>query len=276
MTFVVKLLVLLVSPILPYLLIVHETALLFFLSFWWADHHAGWFFLLWVSIDIGLMSHGFYVRNHFRSPKGWISWCLPCSCFFHFGSLRWHNGQYVLNQLSKIMALAQATAPIKGAVTCAVCLESAQLVTFLTGNVSTGVVTWSELRCGASGESGKKVAAAPLSKTAAAAAVAKTRFAKHPLDYMLHSRFHWKRSGRRSSMWPPYSLRRNVSAAACRPCHRSFKRWARGRDVGRFRRTSCVLVIVMGIEWQSRKAYKDRTITGKIELILLENRRKRE
>ena len=112
----------------------------------------------------------------------------------------------------------------KGAVTCAVCPESAWLVAFLIGNVSTGVVTWSALRCGASGESGKKVAAAPLSKTAAAAAAAKTWFAKHPLDYMLHNRFPWKRSGRRSSMWPPYSLRRNLSAAACRPCDRSFTR----------------------------------------------------
>ena len=61
---------------------------------------------------------------------------------------------------------------IKGADTCAVCPESAWLVTFLIGNVSTGVVTWSALRCGASGESGKKVAAAPLSKIAAAAAAA--------------------------------------------------------------------------------------------------------
>ena len=110
----------------------------------------------------------------------------------------------------------------KGAVTYAVCPESAWLVTFLIGNVSTGVVTWSALPCGASGESGKKVAAAPLSKTAAAAAAAKTWFAKHPLDYMLHNRFPWKRSGRRSSMWPPYSLRRNLSAAACRPCDRSL------------------------------------------------------
>ena len=112
--------------------------------------------------------------------------------------------------------------PYKGAVTCAVCPESAWLVTFLIGNVSTGVVTWSALRCGAAGESGKKVAAAPLSKTAAAAAAAKTWFVKHPLDYMLHNRFPWKRSGRRSSMWPPYSLRRNLSAAACRPCDRSL------------------------------------------------------
>ena len=110
----------------------------------------------------------------------------------------------------------------KGAVTCAVCPESAWLVTFLIGNVSTGVVTWSALRCGASGESGKNGAAAPLSKTAAAAAAAKTWFVKQPLDYMLHNRFPWKRSGRRSSMWPPYSLRRNLSAAACRPCDRSF------------------------------------------------------
>ena len=62
-------------------------------------------------------------------------------------------------------------------------------------------------------------------KTAAAAAAAKTRFAKHPLDYMLHNRFPWKRSGRRSSMWPPYSLRRNLSAAACRPCDRSLKEY---------------------------------------------------
>ena len=114
------------------------------------------------------------------------------------------------------------TKPYKGAVTCAVCPESAWLVTFLIGNVSTGVVTWSALRCGASGESGKKVAAAPLSKTAAVAAAAKTWFAKRSLDYMLHNRFPWKRSGRRSSMWPPYSLRRNLSAAACRPCDRSL------------------------------------------------------
>ena len=112
--------------------------------------------------------------------------------------------------------------PFTGAVTCAVCPASAWLVTFLIGSVSTGVVTWSALRCGASGESGKKVAAAPLSKTAAATAAAKTWFAKHPLDYMLHNRFPWKRSGRSSSMWPPYSLRRNLSAAACRPCDRSL------------------------------------------------------
>ena len=118
--------------------------------------------------------------------------------------------------------LAATVRPSKGAVTCAVCPESARLVTFLIGNVSTGVVTWSALRCGASGESGKKVAAAPLSKTAAAAAAAETWFAKLPLDYMLHNRFPWKQSGRRSSMWPPYSLRRNLSAAACRPCDRSF------------------------------------------------------
>ena len=117
---------------------------------------------------------------------------------------------------------SKITHQLTGAVTCAVCPESAWLVTFLIGNVSTGVVTWSALRCGASGESGKKVAAAPLSKTAAAAAAAKTWFAKHPLDYMLHNRFPWKRSGRRSSMWPPYSLRRNLSAAACRPCDRSL------------------------------------------------------
>ena len=120
-------------------------------------------------------------------------------------------------------SLAFVTAS-EGAVTCAVCPESAWLVTFLIGNVSTGVVTWSALRCGASGESDKKVAAAPLSKTAAAAAAAKTWFAKQPLDYMLHNRFPWKRSGRRSSMWPPYSLRRNLSAAACRPCDRSLTR----------------------------------------------------
>ena len=113
-------------------------------------------------------------------------------------------------------------APFNGAVICAVCPESAWLVTFLIGNVSTGVVTWTALRCGASGESDKKIAAAPLSKTAAAAAVAKTWFAKQPLDYMLYNRFPWKRSGRRSSMWPPYSLRRNLSAATCRPCDRSL------------------------------------------------------
>ena len=112
---------------------------------------------------------------------------------------------------------------VKGAVTRAVCPESAWLVTFFIGNVSTGVVIWSSLRCGASDESGKKVAAAPLSKTAAAAAAAKTWFAKHQLNYMLHDRFPWKRSGRHSSICQPYSLRLNLSAAACRPCDRSLR-----------------------------------------------------
>ena len=85
---------------------------------------------------------------------------------------------------------------------------------------------WSRgVHCGAvrPANQAKKVAAAPLSKTAAAAAAAKTWFAKHPLNHMLHNRFPWKRSGRRSSMWPPYSLRRNLSAAAYRPCDRSLK-----------------------------------------------------
>ena len=127
-----------------------------------------------------------------------------------------HKCLFVPIELTAIFSIfGNLKDPLKGAVTCAVCPESAWLVTFLIGNVSTGVVTWSALRCGASGESGKKVAAAPLSKTAAAA---KTWYAKHPVDYMLHNRFPWKRSGRRSSMWPPYSLRRNLSAAACRPC----------------------------------------------------------
>ena len=53
------------------------------------------------------------------------------------------------------------------------------------GNVSTEVVTWSALRCGACVESGTKVATGPLSKTAAAT----TWFAKFPLDYMLHNTF---------------------------------------------------------------------------------------
>ena len=86
---------------------------------------------------------------------------------------------------------------------------------------------WSHgVHCGAvlPANQAKKVAAAPLSKTAAAATAAKTWFANHPLDYMLHNRFPWKLSGRRSSMWPPYYLRRNLSAAACRPRDRSFKR----------------------------------------------------
>ena len=85
---------------------------------------------------------------------------------------------------------------------------------------------WSHVvHCGAvrPANQAKNVAAALLSKTAAAAAAAKTWFAKHPLDYMLHNRFPWKRSGCRSSMWPPYSLRRNLSAAACRPCDRSLR-----------------------------------------------------
>ena len=89
--------------------------------------------------------------------------------------------------------------------------------------VSTGVVTWSALWCGACGESGKNVAAAPLSKTAAASAVAETWFAKLPLDYMLHCTFPWNRCGRRSAMGPPYSLWRNLSPAGCRPCDYSLK-----------------------------------------------------
>ena len=63
------------------------------------------------------------------------------------------------------------------------------VMTFLIGNVSTGVVTRSALRCGACGESGKNVAAAPLSKTVAMAAAAETWFAKLLFDYMLHNRF---------------------------------------------------------------------------------------
>ena len=106
----------------------------------------------------------------------------------------------------------------KCAVTCVVCPESGWLFTFLIGNVSTGVITWSELRCSGCVESGKNVAAAPLSKTATAAAADKTRFAKLPLDRMLRNRFPWKMCRRRSAMWPPYSLWRNLSTAACCPC----------------------------------------------------------
>ena len=136
--------------------------------------------------------------------------------------------------------------PNKGVVTCAVCPESAWLVTFLIGNISTGVVTLSALRCGASSESGQKVAAAPLSKTAAAAAAAKTWFVKHPVDYVLHNRFPWKRNGRRRSMWPPYSLRRNLSAAACRQCDRSLNSWVNTREGGDLRcRRAHYDVIVM-------------------------------
>ena len=82
---------------------------------------------------------------------------------------------------------------------------------------------WSHwLHCGASGESGRKVAADPLSKTAAATAVAETWLAKLLIDYMPHNTYPWKRCGRRCSVWPPYSLRRNLSAAACRPCDHSL------------------------------------------------------
>ena len=150
-----------------------------------------------------------------------------CGCNRMTVTVGLHNGFALIRQQALIWTndgLVRWSYLRQGAVTCAVCPESAWLVTFLIGNVSTGVVTWSALRCGASGESGKKVAAAPLSKTAAAAAAAKTWFAKHPVDYILHNRFPWKRSGRRSSMWPPYSLRRNLSAAACRPCDRSLTR----------------------------------------------------
>ena len=52
----------------------------------------------------------------------------------------------------------------KGTVTCSVCPESAWVVTFFIGNVSTGVVTWSALRCGACGESGKKSCRRPAFK----------------------------------------------------------------------------------------------------------------
>ena len=82
------------------------------------------------------------------------------------------------------------------------------------------MVTWSALRCVASGESGKKVVTDPMSKTAAAAA--KRWFDKLPLYYTQHSTFPWKQCGRRSAMWPPYSLRWNLSAATCRPCDRSL------------------------------------------------------
>ena len=45
----------------------------------------------------------------------------------------------------------------QGAVTCTVYPQSALLVTFLIGNVSTRVGTWSALWCSACGESGKKL-----------------------------------------------------------------------------------------------------------------------
>ena len=82
----------------------------------------------------------------------------------------------------------------KGAVTYAVCPESAWLVTFLIGNDSTGVVTWSAPLCGACGISGKKC------------------WRRSALDCILHNMSPRKRCGRRSAMWPPCSLRRNVSA----------------------------------------------------------------
>ena len=72
---------------------------------------------------------------------------------------------------------------------------------------------WSHgVHCGAvrPANRAKKVAADSLSKTAAVVAAAQTWFAKPPLDYMLHNTYPWKRCGRRSSMWPPYSLRRNL------------------------------------------------------------------
>ena len=86
----------------------------------------------------------------------------------------------------------------KGAVTCG--LFGIRMAWYiLIGNVSTGVITWSALWFGASSDSGKKVAVDPLSKTAAAAAVAKTRFVKFPLDYMLHNTSPWKPCVFRSS-----------------------------------------------------------------------------
>ena len=68
----------------------------------------------------------------------------------------------------------------------------------------------------------QKWGADPLSKSAAAAAAAKPWFAKLPLDYMLHNTFPWKRCSRRSAIWQLFSLWRNLSTAACRPCDRSL------------------------------------------------------
>ena len=48
-----------------------------------------------------------------------------------------------------------------------VCPESKRLVHIFIGNVSTGVVTWSALLCGACSESGQKVATNTQTKTAA-------------------------------------------------------------------------------------------------------------
>ena len=164
-------------------------------------------YFTWINIALRKQHEDLQCVSHRRSHKA----------IYVFSMNQWRFGE------TKNLTCHVCVRTCKGAVTCAVCPESAWLVTFLICNVSTWVVTWSALRCGASGEPGKKVAAAQLSKTAAAAAAAKTWFAKHPLDDMLHNRFPWKRSCRRSSMWPPCSLRRNMSAAACRPCDRSLR-----------------------------------------------------
>ena len=187
----------------------------------WVNHGS------WILISINRI-YGTIIHNDYsRCSKHWFPRSCKTFTWKQIHSLQVSQSlvsfQWGISYILEIDETQHGHANSKGAVTCAVCPESAWLVTLLIGNVSTGVVTWSALRCGASGESDKKVAAAPLSKTAATAAAAETWFAKLQLDYMLHNRFPWKRSGRRSSTWPPYSLWRNLSAAACRPCDRSLR-----------------------------------------------------
>ena len=86
----------------------------------------------------------------------------------------------------------------KGAVTCAVCMESAWLVTFLIGNVLTGVVIWSALRYGLCGESVKNCRSV-VHQTPVRLYGTQCLFGNGaPLDHC--------------------SLRRNLSAAACCTC----------------------------------------------------------
>ena len=124
----------------------------------------------------------------------------------------------------------------KGAATCAVGPESAWLLTFWLVAFQQ---VWSHgVHCGAvrPANQAKKMSQTRCEKTATAAPAAEAWFAKLPLDYMLHNTHPWKWCGRRSSMWRPYSLWRNLPPAACRLCDHSLNGWVNNRKAGDLRR----------------------------------------
>ena len=107
-------------------------------------------------------------------------------------------------------------------------------------NVSKEGATWSALRWGACGETGRKLP-------------------QLPIDYMLQNAFP---CGRRSAMWPPFSLRRNLSAATCRPCDRFMllawpNCWTENRVPGDCQRLIIYVTSVPWIIWLSSE-YRQR------------------